>query len=585
MRQKRHIIWGALVAVLAVAVLLVQACGGSAPAENPGPQQGNGNLPGGVGDITAGPAAGDIPVPVAIEGDSSEAPLGTDPAYNMTPIGGSEFGSGEITEVKGSSAIVTPGFGLDILDVTMALSGEQPDWDLTEATFEEGDAIVLYVKYNTYSSNLDVTREWVSPELALDTTETPSGHAEPAEYIYSLAYAVPVTGSEYTGALTVNLFSVQEDESSEPFPFTITAQSVQTFVYPGIPPTPDNCLPEYITVDYNLLNTTATVVSEKDLSNVVLRFTGGATQKFDNLTGFTGTFSGTGTNLGKTISGVWVKSGCNESTDGPGYGAWIANDGQQDWAYGFAHMGWEDLLANSDYDYNDFVGRLQITETRMANGDLVQIDMIVKAVARAAGYDGDFQLNMNGAFPSQQITSTIDQYYSNQFNPDGSPKRHGNQRSWSSSNGVSLPVFSPIRNALPNPPGTNITNGIEGTQFIHGDYAVVRIVFTNPVPAGSYTPMPYKPELRVQASGGTTYIISLWKQKGDWVDSNGRPLAFIIPDSYTWPLEGVQIWTAYPAYTDWVKWINNQIATPPTPPFWDRAPVEGKAFRRPKFTN
>lgn len=583
--EKRWQIWGALIAILAAAMLAVQACGGSAPVDNPDPQQGNGNLPGGTGNITAGPSAGDIPVPVAITGESAEAPLGTDPAYNMTPIGGNEYSSGEITEVKGSSAIVTPGAGLDILDVTMGLAGATPDWNATSASFNEGDAIVLYVKYNTYGNSLDVTREWTSPEISLNTTEAPTTHSTPQEYVYQLAYAVPVTGNSFSGNLVVSLSSSQENETSDPFPFTVTAQPVSTFVYPGTPPTPDLCWPDKISVSYNILNTTATVTSDKDLSNVVLRFTGGTTQKFEPLTGKTGVFSGTGTNLGKTISGVWVKSGCNFSNDGPGYGEYVPNDGQRDWAYGFAQMGWEDLLANSDYDYNDFVGRLQITETRKGNGDLVQIDMIVKATARAAGYDGDFQLNMNGAFPSQTITSTIDQYYTGQFNGDGTPKRHGNQRTWSSSNGVSLPIFTPIRNALPNPPGTNITNGIEGTQFIEGDYAVIRIVFTNSVPSGSYTPMPYKPELRVQASNNTTYVIGLWEKKGDWVDSNGRPLAFIIPDSYAWPLEGKAIWNAYPEYTNWVKWINNQIATPPTPPFWDHAPVSGQAFSRPKFTN
>jgi len=53
----------------------------------------------------------------------------------------------------------------------------------------------------------------------------------------------------------------------------------------------------------------------------VLKFYNGVTQKFDNLSqGKTGTFQGTGSNSGKRIVTIWVKSGNNSSGNGPGYG-------------------------------------------------------------------------------------------------------------------------------------------------------------------------------------------------------------------------------------------------------------------------
>jgi hypothetical protein len=58
------------------------------------------------------------------------------------------------------------------------------------------------------------------------------------------------------------------------------------------------------------------VQSSKDLSNVVVEYSDGTRQKYDNLTAKTGTF-GSGN---KPIRRVWVKSGCNASGDGPGYG-------------------------------------------------------------------------------------------------------------------------------------------------------------------------------------------------------------------------------------------------------------------------
>lgn len=62
------------------------------------------------------------------------------------------------------------------------------------------------------------------------------------------------------------------------------------------------------------------VESTKDLSNVVLEYFNGNHQKFDGLTGTTGSFQGTGGNSGQLIRKAWIKSGSNESGHGPGYG-------------------------------------------------------------------------------------------------------------------------------------------------------------------------------------------------------------------------------------------------------------------------
>src|SRR5688572_7008149 len=66
--------------------------------------------------------------------------------------------------------------------------------------------------------------------------------------------------------------------------------------------------------------TSVTVTSTKDLSNVVLRFCDGTEQRFEGLSGGSGTFAGTGGNAGKVIDVVFVKSGSNDSGAGPGYG-------------------------------------------------------------------------------------------------------------------------------------------------------------------------------------------------------------------------------------------------------------------------
>lgn len=88
---------------------------------------------------------------------------------------------------------------------------------------------------------------------------------------------------------------------------------------------PVNCLP-VVGAIFAANFKSVVVSSTKDLSNVVLKFNDNTTQKFDNLTGLTGTFQASGTNAEKCIIGAWIKSGCNQSNDGPGYGEYVANN-------------------------------------------------------------------------------------------------------------------------------------------------------------------------------------------------------------------------------------------------------------------
>jgi hypothetical protein len=76
------------------------------------------------------------------------------------------------------------------------------------------------------------------------------------------------------------------------------------------------------------------VTSSKDLSNVVLEFADGSHQKFEGISGYSGTFKGTGQHDGKEVVGVWIKSGCNSGGGGPGYGERIDNPGDGTVAHG-----------------------------------------------------------------------------------------------------------------------------------------------------------------------------------------------------------------------------------------------------------
>lgn len=271
------------------------------------------------------------------------------------------------------------------------------------------------------------------------------------------------------------------------------------------------------------------------------------------------TVSAHGGDAGKRLRGVFVESGCNlDYYDG---GEFFSQN-----LTGHSMMVWEDLIQNSDYDYNDFVSSMEFEEMLNEGGDLIEIDLEVKALARGAGYEHVWQYNIDSAFPGAVCVATIDQYHVN-----GS--RNGSQRIWLSSSGVSFPVFSSSKQALPPPQGYWATNAFDNQPAVDGDYAFVRIQFDTPMPAGSYTPAPYDQELRVQPSGGNTYVIPLWTKPGDFVDSNGYPLAFIVNNLYAWPAEGVPVWRVHPEFKVWADWLNDPGDFAPNRFFWEYEPV------------
>lgn len=93
---------------------------------------------------------------------------------------------------------------------------------------------------------------------------------------------------------------------------------------PEIEEEEENCLP-IVGAQFSEDHKSVTATSDKDLSNVVLKFYDGTTQKFEGLSGLSQVFSGTNEHADKCIEGIWIKSGCNQSGDGPGYGEWVPN--------------------------------------------------------------------------------------------------------------------------------------------------------------------------------------------------------------------------------------------------------------------
>ncbi|MGM0489428.1 MAG: vWA domain-containing protein, partial [Planctomycetota bacterium] len=114
-----------------------------------------------------------------------------------------------------------------------------------------------------------------------------------------------------------------------------------------------------ITVEYRYRS--VYVTSTKDLSNVVIRGYDDHDTKFDGLSGHAGTFG-----TGDRIKRVWVKSGPNDSGEGPGYGepfdfhpdrirAIIKTAlGLDDVEYPYNSGSWNDFIDYGRYDWDNY---------------------------------------------------------------------------------------------------------------------------------------------------------------------------------------------------------------------------------------
>jgi hypothetical protein len=600
-----------LAGIVAIATILA-SCGGATTSDAPlSLQTGNGTLPGVVGSLGGGVAvpSGNLygTEPATVD---NQAPLGLDETYSPGILGGqaeyqdtrgtssvvtyshADDGKITVTPLKGASLVTGPvdGPGFQIIDLTMVPDNAAADFNLTTNTFTEGQSIDLWIKYQMDSTaNGQIIRHWTAPDLGLNKTE--SGIVTPkGVYTVKLDWTVPANSAKNNCVFQWDMTAYGTKKYSDQFLYNIVKpKPTSGFDVIDLVMMPDGVTPDWnlnhaafhegdkidLWIQYELYSTSMTMDRHwvapdlnLDYPEVGLAHTKGVySVKLDYVIPFIGAktnsifkFDVTGSSINKVsnnflfdvlttpnTTAIYPPAGGIGDTSVTGYGA------------GWAQLAIEDLVTNSDYDFNDFVARMQATEYRNAAGDLIQINMKVKAIARGAGYDAQWQFNFGAAFPGATAFARVDQYYQN-------GTRHGNEILWKSSNGLAIPIFAPTKSALPPPTGTFATNTVSGTKWVDGDYAVVTIFFDKPVLKGTYSPMPYRPELRVMPPGGPTYIVTYSAQTDDgWqmgtqAQDGSGPLGFIVPDTWAWPLEYQPVWNSYAAFLAWGTWAQTPNA-------------------------
>jgi hypothetical protein len=564
--------------------------GGDTTAPHFNDTSGTPGVIGNVGDPVANPGTS-IEIPgTPVVGASDSAPLGTNPAYTTQPI--SNLITTTRIEEGGTSSLRSASDDNRVLWVAVAKRGEAPIPGSDAPPLAEGDQIDLYIVYNVFQGELNISRQWILEEAGLNYIEPSVSHPEPGTYMAIFPFVLPygtaidqavfkgVVGPARTGSIVV---VIGFEDFREVLFEVLDTPTLEPIHYPDANPDDLNdskdhakgCLPEYIYVEF--YGSYITVESDHAPSNVRILTESGEFFLFEDLPEdlFQVFYSPNGEN----ITDAWVKVGCNEGGDGSGFGEHFAADGDME-QMAMAQFAWDDDSENSDFDYNDFIGRMRISEVRNENNEMVMMFMTAKALARGSTNIADWQFNVGASFPgADEVYALVTQYHA-----DGT--QAAPQTVWQSTGGTSFPVFAPTSDAFPGA-GPNDKVNVESGTFIDGDYAEVIVILNNPQAQGSYTPIPYEPELYVSYGvdgDGNPLVetIPMWSKIGDELRADGFPQAFIVPDTYAYAMEGSTLANVYPEFWsatdhDWIDWINGQPPEP-APPWWQYPPVPGSGF-------
>ncbi|MBT8131314.1 MAG: hypothetical protein KJO35_03525 [Gammaproteobacteria bacterium] len=191
-----------------------------------------------------------------------------------------------------------------------------------------------------------------------------------------------------------------------------------------------NCWPE-VNADFDSDGFSVSVESSKDLSNVVLLFADGTTERISWLEGNELTLAGGGVHLGKMLTGVWVKSGCNHSGDGPGYGEFIENSANVTGLPVVSISGTPNTFEMHDGMLTEALFTVSLSEMVPLDGEDITVTLLTHDGLAIAGEDyiaeevsltfepGDISLQFSILIIGDRVMETQEENYSVQLvNPE-----------------------------------------------------------------------------------------------------------------------------------------------------------------------
>ncbi len=321
------------------------------------------------------------------------------------------------TAVGMESLIIPDGFNFsNVGDVTFKIT--------TEGTFMYPQQFVSYTLWQTSEDTLLLNSSIFAVKQGLETRLSLPNHATGIKLVTSYMGKSIVSYFEKAPVMQVNLTEadlvMQRDD--------ILAANARVS---------RGCMPDYVGVDFAGWKVGYDILfySQKDISNLVIDLADREDYKIEDPESIEGDNKGEKWEWEQEdfpytlteIKGVWIKSGCNSSDDGPGYGEYVVNpyfeegdndkdgDGVPDnqdadpndknvatVSYlpaqnSFSTLAFEDNWpSKGDYDFNDLVIYYNYTISANAAGEVTKVAYKLTPAAIGATFNNDFCLNIPG---------------------------------------------------------------------------------------------------------------------------------------------------------------------------------------------
>jgi LruC domain-containing protein len=219
------------------------------------------------------------------------------------------------------------------------------------------------------------------------------------------------------------------------------------------------------------------------------------------------------------------------------------------------YVAYEDLKATgwSDWDYNDFVARIDIQMGQDGAGQLAALEIDYEALARGAGYYHRFLHRLplqGGGIATLAVfdgSGTLVSEVTSEFTDD-----------------TAFTIFENTRTALPPTPGmfdTNTRPSQPGT--VDGSTAKLTIYLNDASanPMAALPPVPWDPYIFVINTEQEVHLLIPGELDNSQVVNSARdpnspllgydlPLAQTFSDGWQWPVEFMGIWRGYEQYTN-----------------------------------
>ena len=231
---------------------------------------------------------------------------------------------------------------------------------------------------------------------------------------------------------------------------------------------------------------------------------------------------------------------------------------------GWATLAFEDLYPRvGDGDYNDMVVKYHVQENYNAQDELETVSLQFEPLARGAGYIHSLNLALDGEIDKTRNATAItpEAFVGDaMINVTYTTPNNGSHTLYGLDKEEDISIFHNTLASL-----ERFANVYERGEWVEPKFtAQVDITLANPelnlyADRGDDSLNWFRPYLSVK---NTRYDIDLANVNPDngMIDANGNPFGLLVPVTWEWPLERVNINDAYPLFSEYTSYLNGETS-------------------------